>query len=167
MRTTGKANFQVRRLAFLGQESTNAADASMCAGAQGKFWGMYNALFNAQDPNEDDGKYSISNLTTIAANVTGLNTAAFTACLSNNTYVSEVSEFTSEWQTVSEANTGSAGTPTFYILVDASKVTKDKVSAAAAAGGFNWGLTSDQKTYVILASPQYANINQTLASLLG
>ncbi len=164
---TGKANFQVMPVAFLGQESTDAADAAFCANAQGRFWDMYTALFTAQDPHEDDGKYSIGNLTTMAAGVTGMNTTEFTACLSNNTYVSQVSDFTGEWQTVSQANTGSAGTPTFYILVDASKATKDQVSKAAAAGGFNWGITSDQKTYVILASPEYQYLNATLSSLTG
>jgi len=164
---TGKANFQVMPVAFLGQESTNAANAAFCANAQGKFWDMYTALFTAQDPHEDDGKYSTANLTTMAANVTGMDMAKFTACLSNNTYASEVSDFTGEWQTVSQANTGNAGTPTFYVLVDASKVTKAQVSAAAAAGGFNWGITSDGSTYVILASPEYANLNMTLSSLIG
>lgn len=169
--TTGKADFIHIPVAFLGlqngvNESVDSADAALCAKDQGKYFEMYDAIFNAQTPSEGDGKYSKANLKTIAQGVSGLDQAKFDACLDNNTYVNLAAEYTNEWMQSSQANTGSAGTPTMWILVDASKTTQAQVSAAATAAGFTWGITSDKSTYVILlASPEYAKLQQVMAAL--
>lgn len=164
---TGKASFRHYPVAFLGQESIDASNAAMCANAQNKYWEMHDAIFIAQTPEENDGKYSKANLKLMAQNISGLDQTAFASCVDGETYVSTVDGFTGDWQTVSNANSGRAGTPTFYILVDASKVGKDKVSAAATGAGFAWGLSSDSKTYVIVASPEYAKVKLALDALLN
>ncbi|MDD5340162.1 MAG: thioredoxin domain-containing protein [Candidatus ainarchaeum sp.] len=166
----GKASFRFIPVAFLGDdsaadESVNAANAAFCAQDQGKFFEMHDAIFNAQDTSENNGKYSQANLKALGATVAGIDTVKFNACVDNRTYVAKVAVFTSEWGTMSQANTQSAGTPTFYILVDATKTTKDKVSAAATAAGFAWGMSEGKALYVIIASPEYAKIQQVMNAL--
>jgi protein-disulfide isomerase len=168
--STGKADFIHFPVAFLGlqngvNESLDSADAAFCAQAQGKYFEMYNALFDAQTPKEGDGKYSKPNLKIIAQGVSGLNLTAFNACLDADTYASQVLQFTNEWGAASQANTGTAGTPTFYVLVDASKTTQDKVSATATAAGFAWGMSADKTMYVIIVDPEYAKIQQVVNAL--
>ncbi len=163
----GKASFRHYPVAFLGQESVDASNAAMCANAQGKYWEMHNAIFMAQTAEENDGKYSKANLKLLAQNISGLDQAAFGTCVDGDTYVSTVDDMTADWQAVSGANTGRAGTPTFYILVDASKVSKAKVSAAASGSSYAWGLSSDSKTYLIVASPEYAKLKLALDALAG
>jgi protein-disulfide isomerase len=166
---TGKADFRHFPVAFLGiqegvNESLDAADAALCANAQGRYFQMYDALFNAQTPNEGDGKYSKPNLEIIAQNVSGLNQSEFDACLAANTYVDQVGEFTNDWETADEANSGSASTPTLWLLVNASQTTQAQVSAAAVS--FDWGLTSDNSTYVIIVTyPDYNKIPQVMSAL--
>ncbi len=162
---TGKASLRHYPVAFLGQESIDASNAAMCAKAQDKYWEMHDAIFIAQTAEENDGKYSKANLKLLAQNITGIDQTAFAACVDGDTYVSTVDDMTSDWQAVSGANTGRAGTPTFYILVDASQVSKEKVSAAAGASSFVWGLSSDSKTYLIVASPEYAKLKLALDAL--
>jgi protein-disulfide isomerase len=164
---TGKVAFIHYPVAFLGQESIDASNAAMCAKAQNKYFEMHDAIYEAQTSEENDGKYSKANLKLLAQGVSGLDQAAFASCLDGDTYVDTVDGFTSDWQSVSGANSGRAGTPTLYILVDASKVSKDKVSSAATGSAFDWGLTSDAKTYVIIASPEYSQLKLALDALLG
>jgi len=45
---TGKIKFVYKNLAFLGKESTDAANASMCARDQNKFWEFHDYLFTHQ-----------------------------------------------------------------------------------------------------------------------
>jgi len=163
----GKADFIMVPVAFLGQESTDAANAALCAEDQGKFFEMHDAIFNAQDTSENNGKYAPDKLKAMAAGIAGIDTAKFNSCVDSGTHVGQVQSETSEWQTVSYTNTGNAGTPTFYILVDASKVSKDKVSQAASLGGYEAGITSDGKTYVILADPAYAQIQNVMDALVA
>ena len=178
---TGKADFINIPVAFIGVQygdnaSIYAAEAALCAKDQGKYFDMYTAIFTAQDSSEGDGKYSKPNLEIIAQNVSGLNQTAFDACLAADTYVNQAEEFTSEWGNTYDANIcqyhpGTAtqscgpGTPTIWILADASKTTQSKVSAAAAAAGFDWGLTSDNSTYVIIASRVYVQIQAVMRAL--
>ena len=46
-------------------------------------------------------------------------------------------------------------------------MTEAKVSVAASGAGFDWGLTDDGSTYVIIASPEYAKLKVALDALLG
>ncbi|MDD5171861.1 MAG: thioredoxin domain-containing protein [Candidatus ainarchaeum sp.] len=164
---TGKAAFRHFPVAFLGQESVDASNAALCAGAQGKYWEMHDAIYTAQTPEENDGKYSKDNLKLLAQNITGLDQTAFGACVDVDHYVSEVQAFTTDWNTVSYANSGRAGTPTFYVLVASSSVTEEELSSAAEAAGFAWGPSSDGKTYLVVASPEYAKLKGFLDAVAG
>ena len=81
---TGKIKFVYKHLAFLGKESTDAANASECAKEQKKFWEYHDKLFNSQN-GENQGTFSIDNLKKFAADL-GLNTAQFNTCLDGQKY---------------------------------------------------------------------------------
>ena len=94
----GKAAFRHYPVGFLGQESIDASNAALCANAQGKYWEMHAAIYEAQTPEENDGKYSKANLKVLAEGITGLDQAAFASCLDADTYVNDVQDFTTDWQ---------------------------------------------------------------------
>jgi protein-disulfide isomerase len=68
-----------RDFAFIGPESVDAAVAVRCAGLQDKYWPMHDAVYAAQQ-GENQGAFSRDRLTQIADTV-GLDVTAFTACL--------------------------------------------------------------------------------------
>jgi protein-disulfide isomerase len=70
--------------AFLGQESTWAAEASECADEQGAFWSYHDYLFTHQK-GENQGAFSRENLKTFAAELK-LNTQTFNQCLDSGKY---------------------------------------------------------------------------------
>ncbi len=170
--STGKANYAYTPVAFLGlsqgsTESVDSANAVLCANDQGKFYEMEDAIFAAQDSNENSGKYAPAKLKAIAQNVTGIDQTKFGACVDAKTHDNEISAFTQDWETTSQANTGNAGTPTVWFVVDASKFSADKVSAAASAAGFQSALTDDKSSYLVIASPDYTALKQFTDKLLG
>jgi protein-disulfide isomerase len=75
----GLVYYTVSPMAFLGQESVDAALASYCANDQGKYWEYRNELFTNLN-GENEGYYSIENLVTYAGNV-GLDQGKFQVCL--------------------------------------------------------------------------------------
>lgn len=81
---TGKVKFVYKHLAFLGKESTDAANASECAKEQNKFWQYHDKLFNSQN-GENQGAFSIDNLKKFALDL-GLNAGQFNACLDSQKY---------------------------------------------------------------------------------
>lgn len=105
---TGKAKFVYRDFAFLGEESTWAAEASECAKEQGKFWEYHDYLYNHQQ-GENEGAFAIKNLKSFAR-ILGLNQQQFDACLDNHTYLDEV-----EKDTAAGRAAGVQGTPTNFI----------------------------------------------------
>jgi len=58
---TGIASFEFRHMAFLGTESTRAAEAAECASLQNRFWDYQDVLFLRQG-RENSGVFSESNL---------------------------------------------------------------------------------------------------------
>ncbi|MFH0864337.1 MAG: thioredoxin domain-containing protein [Candidatus Gottesmanbacteria bacterium] len=80
-----------------------AAEASLCANDQDKFWEMHDKMFANQD------KLTVTDLKQYAADL-GLNAATFNTCLDNNKYKEAI-------QTdISDANAvGVSGTPAFFI----------------------------------------------------
>jgi protein-disulfide isomerase len=80
-----------------------AAEAALCAGAQGKFWEYHDALF-ASEPD-----VSVTALSRLTKQV-GLDAAAFDACYSARTYKARVEATVQEG-----ARLGVTGTPTFFI----------------------------------------------------
>ena len=87
---TGKVRFVFRDFAFLGPESTAAAEAAQCAEDQNKLWAYHDALYAAKVADaakggqEDDGFFSTAELLKLGQQV-GLNMATFTSCVNNNT----------------------------------------------------------------------------------
>jgi protein-disulfide isomerase len=93
---TGKAKMVFRDLAFLGPESTAAANAAQCANDQGKLWNYHDALYAAKVGDEsknanaeNDGFFSRAEFLTLA-NQVGLDTKTFTSCLDGNQHASDV-----------------------------------------------------------------------------
>ena len=75
----GKARFVYRDFAFLGPESTAAAEASRCAGDQNAFWQYHDYLYTHQQ-GENQGAFSKERLKEFAT-VLNLDTATFNSCL--------------------------------------------------------------------------------------
>jgi len=105
---TGKAKFAYRDYAFLGQESTWAAEAAECANDQGKFWEMHDYLFSHQG-SENSGTFSKANLEKFAADL-GLNTDQFNSCLESDKYAKAVAADLADGQKV-----GVSGTPATFV----------------------------------------------------
>lgn len=105
---TGKVQFAYRDFAFLGPESIAAAVAGRCANEQGKFWEYHDALFEAQN-GENQGTFEDASLKSIAANL-GLNTGQFNSCLDSRKYEDDVTADTSAGR-----EAGVSGTPTTFI----------------------------------------------------
>jgi protein-disulfide isomerase len=80
-----------------------AAEASECAGEQGKFWEMHDKLF------ENQQALDVASLKQYAADL-GLNTATFNSCLDNGDMASEVQKDFSDGQAA-----GVSGTPTAFV----------------------------------------------------
>lgn len=105
---TGKVKFAFRHYAFLGQESTDAANAAECANDQGKFWEYHDYLYNHQGA-ENSGAFSKENLKGFAATL-GLNTATFNDCLDTNKDQANVDKDLKEGGTA-----GVNGTPATFV----------------------------------------------------
>jgi protein-disulfide isomerase len=106
---TGKVKYYFRNFAFLGPESTLAAEASECANDQGKFWDFHEWMFRNQAPESDTAYYSQDNLIKYGVGI-GLNKAKFTQCLTSHKFASAVAQDLSEGQTA-----GVNGTPTTFV----------------------------------------------------
>ncbi len=82
-----------RDFAFIGSESIDAAVAVRCAGRQGYYWPMHDAVYAAQQ-GENQGAFARDRLESIAASV-GVDAATFTACLDEREPLVEVLDDTS------------------------------------------------------------------------
>lgn len=105
---TGKISFEYRDWAFIGPDSTRAAEAAFCAQDQGKFWQFHDTLFQNQR-GENRGDYSDARLKEMARQM-GLDMDAFNACYDGGKYEDAVKASYQEGQ-----NLGINGTPTFVI----------------------------------------------------
>ena len=112
---TGKVRVVFRDFAFLGAESTAAAEAAQCAEDQNKLWPYHDALYAAKlaDDNnggsEDDGFYTTAEFLKLAQRV-GLNIPTFTSCINNNTDANIVAQ-----ERGAAANAGVNSTPSFIV----------------------------------------------------
>ncbi len=105
---TGKIRFTFRQMAFIGPESTLAAEASECANDQGKFWEYYEALY-AYQGGENTGVFTNASLAGYAKNL-GLDVNKFSQCLSSNRYKAKVEQETADGQ-----NAGVYSTPSLLL----------------------------------------------------
>jgi protein-disulfide isomerase len=112
---TGKVRMVFRDFAFLGAESTVAANAAQCAEDQNELWPYHDALYSAKVADdarggeEDDGFFSTAELLKLGQQV-GLNMTTFTSCVNNNSDANIVAE-----EKGAAANAGVDSTPTFLI----------------------------------------------------
>jgi protein-disulfide isomerase len=105
---TGKITFEFRDFAFLGPESTRAAEATMCADDQGKFWEMHSTIF-ANHSGENQGAYSDDRLKEMAEAV-GLDMDEFEPCFEDETHADAVADMYEEGTAM-----GVNSTPTLFI----------------------------------------------------
>ncbi len=108
---TGKAKLVYKDLAFLGQESIDAALAANCAGEQNKFWEYHDLLFETEikDGEENNGNLKRDLFLRLASQL-GLGAGQFASCYDSRKYDDEVQG------DLAEANNSSANaTPTFFI----------------------------------------------------
>ncbi|MFN8413290.1 MAG: DsbA family protein [Anaerolineales bacterium] len=132
---TGKAYYVFHNYPFLDRNSTtkeshDAANASLCANEQGKFWEYHDTLF-ANWNGENQGAFKAENLIKFATAI-GLNESDFAACVKENRYADEVQK------TFDLGNSmGVSGTPT--VFVNGQEVTPgyvpsfDDIAAAVEA----------------------------------
>jgi len=113
---TGKANFVFRDFPLNGPDSVLAAEASYCAGDQGKYWQYHDELYNNW-AGERTGWVNQKSLDKFATTV-GLDLGTFDKCLSSNTYEQKVMDN----QKFGE-NIGIDGTPSF-IIFSGTQITK-------------------------------------------
>jgi len=104
---TGKVRFVYKNFAILGLESERAAEAGECATEQGKFWALHDAIY--ADQASQHSALTAETLTAMAVK-TGVDEAAFSACLSSGKYRSTLTQ-----QALSIQAMGVRGTPAFLI----------------------------------------------------
>lgn len=107
---TGKANFVFVDMAFLGRDSKTAAQASYCAGDQGKYWEYHDALYQNQKPEIDGGWAGRANLEVFALGL-GMDANLFNECLDSEKYLERV-----EYNISKAESYDVRGTPTFLII---------------------------------------------------
>lgn len=105
---SGKVRFEYRDLAFLGEESVQAAEAAACAADQGAFWRYHNTLFANQE-GENQGAFSGDRLERMAEAI-DLEMNAFTSCVDRRAHQEEVAAMTTEAH-----ESGVAQTPTLVV----------------------------------------------------
>lgn len=111
---TGQVRFAFRQMAFIGDESILAAEATECANDQGKFWEYHEKVYQNQG-GENVGTYTVDSLTTWAGEVS-LDTAKFKSCLTSHKFRGKVRQ-----ETNTGSNQGVYSTPALFIndkLVD-------------------------------------------------
>ena len=84
-------------------EAQKAAEATECAGDQGKFWEMHDWMFDNQE------ELAVDSLKTAAVNL-GMNGSEFDSCLDTGKYEEKVKNDTEEAK-----NLGLSGAPAFFI----------------------------------------------------
>lgn len=105
---TGKIKFVYNHFAFIGDESTRAAEASECASDQGKFWEYADTLFNSQ-AGENQGAFSDANLEGFAQKL-GLDMNQYKACMADRRHLAKVQQSSTYAQ-----SHGVTGTPTLFV----------------------------------------------------
>ena len=95
-------------MAFIGDESRWAAEASECANEQGRFWDYHDKLF-AEQTGENVGTFSLDNLKRFAADLK-LNAQQFNQCLDSGEYRDKVQQEVSEGQRL-----GVNSTPSLFV----------------------------------------------------
>ena len=122
---TGKAYFVYRSVGgFIGPESRDAAEASYCAGDQGKFWEMHDILFSNQT-GENVGAYDSRRLELMADEI-GLDRSLYDDCMSSGKYSDLV-----EQDAKDATAAGIQATPSFLITYEVNGETQTRIIQGA------------------------------------
>ena len=116
---TGKVRFVMREFPIdrLHPRARAASVAALCAGKQGNYWGMHDALFADQKASSDD------DFRRMAASL-DLDVDTFNACMEGDEFVAQIQSNTVEGQTL-----GVSGTPSFVVgLTDPEDPNKVNVT---------------------------------------
>ncbi len=105
---TGLITFEFRDFAFLGPESTRAAEAAACALDQDKFWDFHSTIY-ANHNGENQGALSDDRLISMAEKL-GLDMDAFTTCFDDRTHEDDITASYEEGSAI-----GVNSTPTLVI----------------------------------------------------
>lgn len=105
---TGKVRLEWHDMAWIGDESRDAANAARCAADQGKFWEYHDLLFEAQ-AGQNSGAFSRDKLTALGARL-GLDGATFGACVDANRHADAI-----QADLATANRLGITGTPAFFI----------------------------------------------------
>jgi protein-disulfide isomerase len=105
---TGKVYFTYRNFAFIGPTSRYAAEASVCAADQGKFWEYHDILYANQ--NESDASAFSSRRLDAFAEGIGLQMDEFKACVAAKTHSAAVNE-----DYAAAVGAGVESTPSFLV----------------------------------------------------
>lgn len=130
---SGQVRFVYRNFPFIGPESFQAANASMCAAEQGRFWDYHDMLF-ANQTGENIGAFTTRRLTAFAETL-GLDVDAFNECLRSNRYQEEINQDLARGR-----NAGVRGTPTIMLngrIMQSSsyEFLQQQIEALLAAAG--------------------------------
>lgn len=139
--TSGQVYYELIQFPFidknsLTKESHQAANASMCALEQGKFWAYHDILY-ANQGIENGGSFNDKRLAAFAQSI-GLEMSKFNQCFNANKYSTEID---AEYQ--QGRSLGVTGTPTLFIngtqvtpgFVPTYDELKSAIDAALASGG--------------------------------
>jgi protein-disulfide isomerase len=105
---SGRVYYVFRQWPFIGPESLQAANASMCANAQGRFWDYHDMLF-ANQTGENVGAFSDRRLAAFAEQL-GLNMSDFNTCFKQDEYQADIEADYSEGKQM-----GVTGTPAVFV----------------------------------------------------
>jgi len=112
-------------------QAQKAAEASLCADEQGKFWEYHDTLFTNQQA------LDVTSLKSYAQQL-GLNTGDFNSCLDGSDFASEVSK-----ETAQATAAGGRGTP-FFIIVNTETGDATSISGAYPWSQFETAIQSVQ-----------------------
>lgn len=103
---TGQVSITFSPMAFIGDESTTAAEAALCANDQGKFWAMHETIYTNHN-GENIGNLSTDRLRQMAQ-LAGLDMDQYNSCMANGTHSKDVENLNASANTA-----GVNSTPTF------------------------------------------------------
>jgi protein-disulfide isomerase len=114
---TGKAKMIFKDFTIIGSDSVVAAHAAHCADEQGKFWEYHDTLYKNWT-GENNGWASAENQLKFADGL-GLDTTAFSECMSSGKYQSKIQASSNDAKTL-----GLSGTPGFFVIGPNNKIVR-------------------------------------------
>ena len=107
---TGNTNFVFVDMAFLGRDSSKAAQATYCAEEQEMYWEYHDMLYTLQEDKIDGGWANSERLKAIALDL-GLDSDLFEGCLDSGKYSKRV-----QYNTQQARDNNVRGTPNFIVV---------------------------------------------------